>query len=680
MQNDSLFASDRSQTVRPQDDLFRYVNGPWLDSYVFPDDKANDGISEKLTEDAQNNVRIILEDPQSPAKKSAILYRSYMDTDRIEAEGITPVAAQLDAIEAAGSKEELNTVLGALTPAGGPHLIDLDVYPDPGNPSMNTIHITQSGIGLPDEAYYRSEHYASIREAYTAMLATLFTLAQLAHTNEDAVQFANTVLQLETAIARYHWDIVSCRDDEKTYNPRTWSELLDLMPHYPFESWIDAWQQSVSPSLDLKEKFSNVIVYQPSFLTGLSEVWESHRLDEWKLWASAHVLIAAAPYLSKDFEDTAFDFFGKVLSGTLKMKDRWRRAVKFVDDATGEEVGQEYVRRHFPQSSKQKVEELVEHLLNAYRSSIISSDWLGEDTKSKALDKLSKFQPKIGYTNHWRDYSALNVSDSLSLIDNIREVNRHESDFAFRKAGQPVDKDEWLMTPQTVNAYYEPTMNVIVFPAAILQAPYFDPDADDAVNYGGIGATIGHEIGHGFDDQGSRYDGDGLFHNWWTQADRDNFEKRTAALISQYDAFIPQQLVEKYEAEGKLDQAPHVQGALTIGENIGDLAGTAIALKAYAETLGADMADDASIHAALENAPVVDGETGLQRFFISYAFSWREASRDEDIEKLIATNPHAPEEFRVNGIVRNIDAFQEAFAVRPGDGMWLELDKRVRIW
>ena len=429
--------------------------------------------------------------------------------------------------------------------------------------------------------------------------------------------------------------------------------------------------------------FSRVIVHEPSFLTGLDAFWAEADLADLKLWARVHMILGFASSLSRDFDTTNFDFYGKVLSGAKKQRDRWKRAVSLVNGICGEDVGREYVRLHFPESSKRRMEELVANLIDAYRVSITNSDWLGEDTKAKALEKISKFTPKIGYPNHWRDYSALSVSADALPAENAKAANLYETGYQLAKVGKSVDKDEWLMNPQTVNAYYEPSMNVIVFPAAILQPPFFNPDAEDAANYGGIGAVIGHEIGHGFDDQGSQYDGDGKLNDWWTEEDKANFKALTQKLIDQYNEFVPTQLAEKYSDDPS--KAPHVNGALTIGENIGDLSGVNIALKAYAfaldEAAGREKNGSMeSIEASLSEAPGIDGFTGLQRFFLSYASIWRTKNRDELAEQYLQIDPHSPAECRTNGIARNVDLFHKAFGVQPGDGMWLAPEQRVRIW
>lgn len=435
--------------------------------------------------------------------------------------------------------------------------------------------------------------------------------------------------------------------------------------------------------MDLVAALQRTIVREPSFLTGFDAFWDEADLEDLKLWARVHVIIGSASMLSHDFDATNFDFYGKVLSGTTQQRDRWKRGVSLVNSVCGEEVGQEYVKRHFPESSKQRMEQLVANLIDAYRVSITNSTWLGEETKTKALEKLSKFTPMIGYPDRWRDYSALDVREGNGLIANMAAAALYEYGYQLAKAGKPVDKGEWFMNPQTVNAYYEPSMNEIMFPAAILQPPFFNPQADDAANYGGIGAVIGHEIGHGFDDQGSQYDGDGALRDWWTAEDKANFKKRTTALIEQYNAFVPSQLAEKYADDPS--KAPHVNGALTIGENIGDLGGVNIALKAYAFALdkAAGRPEDGSpeaIEASLATAPVMDGFTGLQRFFLSYASIWRSKNRDELAEQFLQIDPHSPAECRTNGIVRNVDLFYKAFDVHEGDTMWLAPEARVAIW
>ncbi|MCI1660219.1 M13 family metallopeptidase [Bifidobacterium psychraerophilum] len=679
-----------SSVIRPSSDLFRFVNGPWIDTYSLPDDRSRFGSFDKLADDAETQIRDILEDPETPAAKSSALYSSFLDTESVEAAGMDGIRDDLAAIDGTEDKAQLIRALGRLNPQGGPDLLGIGIYGDPGEPERNIVHIEQSGIALPDEAYYREDRYEAIRQAYQDMVAKLLMLAHYAHDLKDAQSQASRFFDLERSIAACHWDVVETRDQDKTYNPTEFNALQSALSHLDITAWVQAWQQAYDETatarimpLDLAKSLARTIVHEPSFLTGLDTVWDKAALDDLKLWGRVHTLISWAGYLSLDFEQARFDFYGKVLSGTTEMRPRWKRGVSLVNGTCGEDVGQEYVKRHFPESSKQRMEELVGNLIDAYRVSIRSSEWLGEETKKKALNKLDHFSPKIGYTKHWRDYSALDVKSDASLTENIHAAQTYETAYQLSKVGTTVDKDEWLMNPQTVNAYYEPTMNVIVFPAAILQPPFFDPAAEDAANYGGIGAVIGHEIGHGFDDQGSKYDGEGRLHDWWTEADRKNFEQRTAALIDQYNHFVPAQLAEKYADDPA--KAPHVNGALTIGENIGDLGGVNISLKAYAFALdaAAGREKDGSaegIRQSLAQSPEIEGYTGVQRFFIAYASIWRTKLRDELAEQYLQIDPHSPAEFRTNGIVMNVDLFHEAFSIHEGDEMWLDPDSRVRIW
>ena len=679
-----------SAVTAPAQDLFRYVNGPWIDMYRLPDDRSRYGSFDKLAEDAENQIHDILEDDDCPAVKSRALFRSFLDVNAIDASGLTAIADQLNAIDKATDKAGLVRALGAMNPIGGPDLFGIAVYGDPGAPETNIIHIEQAGLGLPDEAYYREDHYAPIREAYVKMVAKQLTNAKLVEADDEAESQARRLLEVETTIASYHWDNVATRDSQKTYNPTGHAELSTMLADYGLDAWIESWQEAYNTTtaaatqpIDFVGCFSRTIVHEPSFVKGLNAFWAAADLDDLKLWARVHVIIGSTLELPHEFDDTNFDFYGKVLSGQKQQRDRWKRGVSLVNSVCGEDIGREYVKRHFPESSKRRMEQLVANLIDAYRVSISNSAWLGEQTKAKALEKLSKFVPKIGYTNHWRDYTALDVREEAGFAENMHAANLYETGYQLAKVGKAVDKDEWLMNPQTVNAYYEPTMNVIVFPAAILQPPFFNPDAEDAANYGGIGAVIGHEIGHGFDDQGSQYDGDGKLNDWWTEEDKANFEALTRKLIGQYNEFVPTQLAEKYSDDPS--KAPHVNGALTIGENIGDLSGVNIALKAYAFALddAAGREKDGSeeaIESSLAGAPEIDGFTGLQRFFLSYASIWRTKNRDELAEQYLQIDPHSPAECRTNGIARNVDLFYKAFDVTADNGMWLAPEQRVRIW
>jgi putative endopeptidase len=477
---------------------------------------------------------------------------------------------------------------------------------------------------------------------------------------------AKRVFDLETEIAAVHWTNVESRDSQKTYNLKTWADVSaavagtgDLVRRVDLDLWRDAMGVPV-------HAFDELVVRQPSFLEGLGKLLTDHRLPAWRDWLAWQVIRSSAAYLSKDFVDANFDFYGRTLSGTPELRERWKRGVSFVEGAMGEAVGRIYVERHFPPAAKEAMDELVANLVEAYRQSITGLDWMGEETRAKALDKLEKFTPKIGYPVKWRDYSTL-VVDADDLIANVRATAEFEFQRQLGKIGDPIDRDEWFMTPQTINAYYNPGFNEIVFPAAILQFPFFDAERDAAANYGAIGAVIGHEIGHGFDDQGSRFDGDGRLIDWWTEADRAAFEERTKALIDQYESLVPLQL-DGERSEGEGGSPHHVNGALTIGENIGDLGGLAIAWKAYVLSLeGAE-------------PPVIDGLTGAQRFFLSWAQAWQLKGRDEEVIRLLAIDPHSPNEFRCNQIVRNIDEFYTGFEVTSDDALWLDPADRVRIW
>ena len=501
----------------------------------------------------------------------------------------------------------------------------------------------QAAISLPDESYYREERFAGVRDAFVGHVQRMFELAGL----PDADQAAKRVFALETAVAGHHWDTVASRDEEATYNLFTWTDALSQGPD------LRGWLAALDPP---SGAFDEIVLRQPSFSAGLAALLTDEQVPAWRDWLCWQVIHGAAGYLSEAFAGEDFDFYGRTLSGTAQLRERWKRGVSLVEEAMGEAVGRAYVGRYFPPRARDGMDVLVANLREAYRQSIAELEWMGAATRRRATDKLGKFMPKIGHPDRWRDYSSLTI-DPADLMANVRAARAFELRRQLDKIGKPIDRDEWWMTPQTVDAYYSPGMNEIVFPAGILQDPFFDPDRDDAANYGAIGAVIGHEIGHGFDDQGSKYDGDGRLTDWWSAADRQAFETRTRSLIEQYDALAPKQAPDQ-----------HVNGALTIGENIGDLGGLGIAWKAY----------QVSLHG--EDAPVIDGLTGAQRFFMSWARAWQQKIRDKDVIRLLATDPHSPNEFRCNQIVRNLDEFYAAFDVGPGDEMWLEPAARVRIW
>jgi putative endopeptidase len=504
--------------------------------------------------------------------------------------------------------------------------------------------MVQGGLGLPDESYYRDDKFADIRTAYVSHLERMLTLAGWA----EPAASAQRVMDLETRLAKGHWERAETRDVIKAYNLTTFAGLHELAPGMPWE----AWSQALGAT---EQTLAETIVAQPSYLQHLSTVLDEVSLDDWKAWLAVRVVRAASPYLSSAFVEENFEFYGRTLQGTPELRARWKRGVSFVEGSVGEAVGEQYVATYFPPRSKKLMIDLVGNLLEAYHRSIEALDWMTEETKQRAYRKLETFRPKIGYPEKFRDYSALEVSPD-DLLGNVRAVAAFETDRELRKIGSPVDRDEWFMLPQQVNAYYNPGMNEICFPAGILQPPFFDADADPAENYGGIGAVIGHEIGHGFDDQGSQYDESGNMENWWTTADREAFQARADKLIEQYNGFEPTEL-----------PGEHVNGALTVGENIGDLGGITIALKAYLLSL------------QKQDAPVVDGLSGVQRLFLSFANIWRGKRRKEQMLQLLTVDPHSPAEFRAN-IVRNLDEFHEAFGTGPEDGLWLAPEDRVRIW
>ena len=639
--------SNQDQSVRPQDDLYRHFNGSWLKTAVIPADRATDGAFMALRVQSEARVREIIEGAtgSEEATKIAHIYKSFMDADAVNAKGGSPIAAELALVDSISTITDFISTFSKLEARGTSGIFGTFIYADMKDASTNILYLAQGGISLPDEAYYREEKYADIRTAYVAHITAMFTLAGVS----DPAGNAAKVMALETSIASHHWDQVKNRDATLTYNKMNRAEVTALMPVFDWELYLTDGE---IPAIVL----DSVIVQQPSFFEGLGSILANFDAAAWKAWLKWHIISGSAPYLSDDFTKESFAFFGKTLSGTPELRERWKRAVSMIEGSLGEAVGKVYVQKYFPAEAKARMENLVANLIEAYRVSINELAWMSPDTKVKALEKLGKFRPKIGYPDKWRDYSALKTTPD-DLYGNVGRVVKFQRDHELSKIGKPVDRDEWFMAPQTVNAYYNPVMNEIVFPAAILQAPFFGLDHDDAVNYGGIGAVIGHEIGHGFDDQGSKYDGDGALNNWWTDADRAAFEERTKALIAQYDALIP-------------EEAPdvNVNGALTIGENIGDLGGLTIAFKAYQISLQGKL------------SPVIEGMSGEKRLMLSWAQIWRAKVRPEEMRRRIATDPHSPAEFRCNQILKNFTPFYQEFGVTEKDALWLEEQSRVQIW
>ena len=679
-------------SIRPQDDLFRFVNGGWLATAEIPADRPGSGAFTTLRDEAEMACRQIVEEladvfssvaPEDASEvldtnrgRIGALYAAFMDEEHLEELGAAPLAGELAPVLSAGSKEELARVLGEMTPIGFMGVVGADVEVDINDPERYTSWIGQSGLGLPDESYYREEAQAPLRQAYVAHVARMLELAGLTESfAASGERLAERVMAVETDLAKGHWDRVTCRDVEKMNNPMSWQAIVDSAPDLPWQEWREGILTAAQVAgIERTTFLDEAIVTQPDYLPHAAGIWQGTDLEDLRAWVAWHVVHGRATLLSRAFVEENFDFYGRTLQGTDELRARWKRGVGLVESCLGEALGELYVARHFPPSHKSAMEALVGRLIEAYRQSISSLEWMSPATRERALEKLALFTPKIGYPVRWRDYSAVEVVPG-DVLTSVHSVERADMAYSLRKLTKPVDRDEWHMTPQTVNAYYNPTMNEIVFPAAILQPPFFDPQADDAVNYAGIGAVIGHEIGHGFDDQGSTFDGTGKVSDWWTQEDREAFTERTRALISQYDAYTPEAVITKHETAGTAEaDIPHVNGALTIGENIGDLGGLGIALKAYALALA-----DAGIE-SVEEAPVIDGLTGLQRFFYSWARIWRSKNRPDYAELLLTVDPHSPAEFRCNGIVRNVDTFYEAFGVGPDDALWLEPGKRVSIW
>ena len=638
-------------SVRPGDNFFRYVNGKWIDRHEIPADKSSYGTFQILRDEAQVNVRKIIESAaegdfqrDSDEQRVGGLYRAYLDKDARNALGVRPLAPEFAAIDAIKNTAQLTRYFAAASRRGYDSPIGLFQMPDPKDPAVYVMALYQSGLGLPDREYYLKDDEASqrIRDEYVAHIAAMFELAGM----PDAASQAEDILKLETDLAREHMRKEDLRDWSANYNKITSEDFPALMAQV---DWAGFWAET-----GFEAQPPYVIALTVDYLNALDKQLAESALNRWQVYLKWVVLNNAASRLSEAFDAQNFAFYGGVLSGTEAQEEPWKRAVNSVNRSLGEIVGKVYVREHFPPAAKVRMVELVDKLKLAYRQSIESLDWMSDETKIQALDKLSKFRAKIGYPDEWIDYSGIEISAN-DLFGNLARITEFDHQRYLARHDGPVDRDEWGMTPQTVNAYYRSSLNEIVFPAAILQPPFFNMSADDAVNYGGIGAVIGHEIGHGFDDSGSQFDGDGVLRNWWTDQDRAEFETRTSALVAQYNSFQP------------FDDL-HVNGEYTLGENIGDLGGIGIALRAYELSLMG------------QPALVIDDLTGVQRVFLGFAQVWRGQYREQALRRLIATNPHAPSEYRANGSVRNVDAFYQAFDVQPTDALYLAPDERVKIW
>jgi putative endopeptidase len=638
------------KSVRPQDDFFRYVNGAWLDKTPIPADQATYGSFEVLYDKAQDDLRAIVEDagktggaPGSDARKIGDFYASFLDEAKIEALGVTPLRAELAAIDAIATKADLARVFAHMYVLGCDTPLAAFTEGDFKDPNNTVAFVYQNGLGLPDRDYYTKEDakLADYRTKYLSFLAAMHKLAGLP--SPDAA--ASEIMALETHLANAQWTNVETRDMVKMYNKVATADLATQFPGFDWTAWTRELKIASAPAL---------IIGQPSYVKAVAAAVDQWPVDRWKPYLKSSLIRGYAPYLPKAFVDARFEFYGKTLSGTPEQRPRWKRAVQAIDGNLGEMLGKLYVERHFPARAKARMEQLVANLRLAYKGGIDRLEWMSPETRAQAQQKLAAFTPKIGYPNKWRDYTVVQIVRD-DLAGNMMRAQAAELAFQLAKAGKPIDREEWGMTPQTINAYYNPVRNEVVFPAAILQPPFFNMAADDAVNYGAIGAVIGHEMGHGFDDQGRRFDGTGTMRDWWTKQDGAEYEKRTARLVTQFGA---------YEVLPGLK----VNGELTLGENIGDLTGLTISYRAYQVSL------------AGKPAPVIDGLTGDQRFFMGWAQVWRSKERDDALRQQVLSNVHAPAKVRANGPVGNIPEFYAAFSVKPGDKLYIDPARRVKIW
>ncbi|HEY2275861.1 MAG TPA: M13 family metallopeptidase [Steroidobacteraceae bacterium] len=643
-----LDLSDRDTSVKPGDDFYRYADGHWADSHHIPPDRSRWGSFEELEELSEQRVHAIIEGlpaeapAGSVAQKIGDYYRAYLDSDAIERAGLAPARPALEAIAAARIPEDVARLMGRPDLALQAPL-RVGMTTDQKNPDRYIVTLTQSGLGMPDRDYYLKDDavYAGFRDQYRTHIERMLKLAG----DASAGQAAQAVLELETHIAKLHWPVARRRDRDLTYNLRSREELDALAPGFPWGAWLAA------DGLDGQQDF---VVRELDAVQALAQLLTSVPVEQWRAYLRYHYLAASAEVLPKALDDEAFDFYGRALHGQQQQRDRWKRAVAALDRDLGEAVGERYVQRYFPPASRQKMLELVENLRATYAGRIARLTWMTPATRKLALEKLAAFHPKIGYPDQWRDYSALTVVKG-DAFGNATRAAVFDWQRRVRRMGERTDRGEWGMTPQTINAYYNATFNEVVFPAAILQPPFFDPDADDAVNYGGIGGVIGHEMGHGFDDQGSKSDAHGVLHSWWQPEDTQAFKSRVDHLAAQYDGYT-------------VLPGLNINGRLTLGENIGDLGGLSVAYEAYHR----------SLHG--KPAPVRDGLSGDQRYFLAWAQVWRGLYREEQLRSQVMSNPHSPNQFRVNGVVRNVDAWYDAFSVRPGDQLYLPPQERVHIW
>jgi predicted metalloendopeptidase len=639
------------KTIRPQDDLFRHVNGAWLASTQIPADKASYGAFDILFDKAQADLRAIVEEaakaptktPGADAQKIGDFYDSFMNEARVEELGLTPLQSELAAIDAMTTKSDVARQFAHFFKLNLINPIVGYVEGDAQAPGTNILYVYQGGLGLPDRDYYlkNDDKLKEYREKYVGFVGNILGMAG----DSSGARSAREIFVLETRLARAHWTNVENRDAVKTYNKVAIADLPKQFPGFDWQTWTSELGITGTPAL---------VVSQPSYLKTLASTVNELPVDAWKPYLKASLLNGFAPYLNKALVDAEFGFYTTTLRGVKEQQPRWKRGVNAVNGNLGEMLGKLYVERHFKPEAKARMEQLVANLREAYRAGIEKLEWMGPETRKQAQEKLAKFRPKVGYPSKWRDYSKLEIKKD-DLVGNMMRAFINENNFQLGKAGKPIDPEEWGMTPQTINAYYNPVRNEIVFPAAILQPPFFNLEADDAVNYGGIGAIIGHEMGHGFDDQGRRFDATGTLKDWWTKEDAAEYEKRAQRLVEQFNEFEPL-------------PGLHVNGELTLGENIADLTGLVISHQAYLLSLKG------------KEAPSLDGLTADQRFYMGWAQSWKAKERDESLRQQVLTNVHSPEMYRANGPIRNIPEFYAAFGVKEGDTMFLPPDRRVKIW
>ena len=635
------------ETVKPGDDFYRHVNGNWLDTFEIPDEFSSYGSFTILFERSEDRGKVIIEDAASGSNRDGSIeqkigdtYASFIDTDAINTAGLAPIADDLAFLEGLETHEDVARAM-ARADLGLTAFIGWWVDVDSKQTDRYIVYITQSGLGMPNRDYYLDEKFADKRPKYIAFIEEMLTAAE----TENAAEKAQAIFDLETRIAEAHWDPAKRRNRDLTYNLKTADELAAFAPGAPWSAMFDAG------GIGSQNEF---VIREDDAIQQLATIFSETPVETWRAYLRYHHLSNNSAVLPSVFDDANFAFFGTELRGTPKQRERWKRGVAAVNATLGEAVGQIYVDKHFPASSKAQMEDLVVNLRRALDERLDTLPWMSEETKVQAHEKLEKFTPKIGYPDKWTDYSDLTVRRGEPYA-NLKSANEFGWNEQISKLGGPIDKTEWFMTPQTVNAYYSPNRNEIVFPAAILQAPFFDPGADPAVNYGGIGAVIGHEIGHGFDDQGRKSDGDGMLRDWWTEEDAANFQELATKLGSQYETYEP---IPGFS----------LNPTLTMGENIGDVGGLAMAYHAYKLSLNG------------EEAPVIDGFTGDQRFFMAWAQVWKRVVREERLKNQIATGPHSPAKYRVNGVVRNMDAWYDAFDVQEGDELYLAPEDRVQIW